>query len=237
MQDRPTAAEVLVTIGEYLDEEVLPAVEGALRYKTLVAANLIKVLERELAAGDGPHHCHTAHVGSPQHAAAHEASSPAGAAARPLHCVPSRSAGKAAEMLAHDGAAPAAAAHALGPTSSAQCCQTWHEQLPAQTAAHAAGDAAPAGASSRPCTTVEEVLMGKSAADSGDEHSHGRSPRKKRQPSLKSTSVRAAPAAAQQSAQAASRWAAAGRGMAHTETREGRLRLGRKPRANDKSKQ
>ncbi len=54
MQDRPTAAEVLVTIGEYLDEEVLPAVEGALRYKTLVAANLIKVLERELAAGDGP---------------------------------------------------------------------------------------------------------------------------------------------------------------------------------------
>ena len=54
MQDRPTAAEVLVTIGEYLDEEVLPAVEVALRYKTLVAANLIKVLERELAAGDGP---------------------------------------------------------------------------------------------------------------------------------------------------------------------------------------
>lgn len=54
MQDRPTAAEVLVTIGEYLDEEVLPAVEGALRYKTLVAANLIKVLERELAVGDGP---------------------------------------------------------------------------------------------------------------------------------------------------------------------------------------
>ncbi len=54
MQDRPTAAEVLVTIGEYLNEEVLPAVEGALRYKTLVAANLIKVLERELAAGDGP---------------------------------------------------------------------------------------------------------------------------------------------------------------------------------------
>ena len=54
MQDRPTAAEVLVTIGEYLNEAVLPAVEGALRYKTLVAANLIKVLERELAAGDGP---------------------------------------------------------------------------------------------------------------------------------------------------------------------------------------
>jgi len=54
MQDRPTAAELLVTLGEYLDEEVLPAVQGALRYKTLVAANLVKILERELAAGDGP---------------------------------------------------------------------------------------------------------------------------------------------------------------------------------------
>jgi hypothetical protein len=54
MQDRPTAAELLVTLGEYLDEEVLPSVEGALRYKTLVAANLLKILERELAAGDAP---------------------------------------------------------------------------------------------------------------------------------------------------------------------------------------
>jgi len=54
MQDRPSATEILVTLGEYLDQEVLPITDGALRYKTLVAANLIKVLERELAAGDAP---------------------------------------------------------------------------------------------------------------------------------------------------------------------------------------
>ena len=54
MQDRPTAAELLETLGDYLDEEVLPTVQGALRYKTLVAPNLVKILERELAAGDGP---------------------------------------------------------------------------------------------------------------------------------------------------------------------------------------
>ena len=93
--------------------------------------------------------------------------------------------------------ASAAAAQVLGPTSFAQCCHTWHEQLPAHAAAHAADDAAPAGVSSRPCTTVPDVLMGKSAADSGDEHSQGRSPMKKRQPSLKSDSLRAAQAHAQ----------------------------------------
>lgn len=54
MQDRPSATEILATIGEYLDQDVLPITEGALRYHTLVAANLIKVLERELAAGEAP---------------------------------------------------------------------------------------------------------------------------------------------------------------------------------------
>jgi hypothetical protein len=47
MQDRPTAAELLATIGDYLDGEVLPNVNGTLRYHTLVAANLVKMLQRE----------------------------------------------------------------------------------------------------------------------------------------------------------------------------------------------
>ncbi|MPY93375.1 MAG: hypothetical protein GEV08_10000 [Acidimicrobiia bacterium] len=47
MQDRPTAAELLATIEEYLTGEVLPNVSGTLRYHTLVAANMVRILERE----------------------------------------------------------------------------------------------------------------------------------------------------------------------------------------------
>lgn len=47
MQDRPTAAELLATIQDYLRTEVLPNVSGTLRYHTLVAANLTDMLERE----------------------------------------------------------------------------------------------------------------------------------------------------------------------------------------------
>ena len=53
MQDRPTAAEILATIGEYLQQDVLPLVEGAVRYRTLVAANLVALLGREIDAGVG----------------------------------------------------------------------------------------------------------------------------------------------------------------------------------------
>lgn len=49
MQDRPTAAEVLTTLKDYLEGEVLPNVTGTLRYHTLVAANLVTMLQRELA--------------------------------------------------------------------------------------------------------------------------------------------------------------------------------------------
>jgi hypothetical protein len=48
MQDRPTAADVLATIKDYLEGEVLPSVSGTLRYHTLVAANLVTMLQREL---------------------------------------------------------------------------------------------------------------------------------------------------------------------------------------------
>lgn len=54
MQDRPTATELLATLGEFVDQDVLPNVQGALRYRALVAANLIAVLQREIEAGDAP---------------------------------------------------------------------------------------------------------------------------------------------------------------------------------------
>ncbi len=59
VQDRPTAVELLATLAEFLEQDILPTVPGSLRYKTLVAKNLLGVLTRELEAGDGPlrHEC------------------------------------------------------------------------------------------------------------------------------------------------------------------------------------
>ncbi len=51
MQDRPTAAELLATLGEYLESELMPALDGPLAYRTRVAANLVRILERENALG------------------------------------------------------------------------------------------------------------------------------------------------------------------------------------------
>ena len=51
MQDRPTSAELLATLGEYLEEELMPALDGPLAYRTRVAANLVRILERENALG------------------------------------------------------------------------------------------------------------------------------------------------------------------------------------------
>ena len=51
MQDRPTATELLATLAEYLEAEVMPALEGPLGYRTRVAANLLRILEREQSLG------------------------------------------------------------------------------------------------------------------------------------------------------------------------------------------
>ncbi len=51
MQDRPTAAELLATVATYLEEELMPVLEGPLAYRTRVAANLVGMLEREVALG------------------------------------------------------------------------------------------------------------------------------------------------------------------------------------------
>lgn len=51
MQDRPTAAELLTAIGDLLNDEVLGAVDGPLKHKVRVAANLCRILAREQALG------------------------------------------------------------------------------------------------------------------------------------------------------------------------------------------
>ena len=49
MQDRPTAAELLETLTEYLRDQVLPNVTGTVQYHTRVALNIAQMLTREAA--------------------------------------------------------------------------------------------------------------------------------------------------------------------------------------------
>jgi hypothetical protein len=47
VQYRPTASELLSTLGDLLDDELLPALPVELQHKARVAANLARILERE----------------------------------------------------------------------------------------------------------------------------------------------------------------------------------------------
>ena len=51
MQDRPTAAELLDTIAEVLETQVLAETEGGTQHAVRVAANLCRILERENRLG------------------------------------------------------------------------------------------------------------------------------------------------------------------------------------------
>ncbi len=51
MQDRPTAVELLEAVREFLDQDVMPAVEGRVQFHTRVAVNALGMLERELRLG------------------------------------------------------------------------------------------------------------------------------------------------------------------------------------------
>jgi len=52
MQDRPNAAELAQAVREFIETEMLPGIDDPrLRFRTLVAANGLGILERELALG------------------------------------------------------------------------------------------------------------------------------------------------------------------------------------------
>ena len=51
MEDRPTASELLQAVSELLQDEVLPVLEGGLQHKVRVAANLCRIVDRELRLG------------------------------------------------------------------------------------------------------------------------------------------------------------------------------------------
>lgn len=51
MEDRPTASELLEAVSELLQDEVVPVLAGGLQHKVRVAANLCRIVERELRLG------------------------------------------------------------------------------------------------------------------------------------------------------------------------------------------
>ena len=53
MSDRPTAAELVEAVWEFLGSEVLPAAQDhRQKFRTLVAMNALAIARRELEAGD-----------------------------------------------------------------------------------------------------------------------------------------------------------------------------------------
>ncbi len=49
MNDRPTANELLQAVSRFLQDDVVPALDGHLKYQARVAANVAAIVERELA--------------------------------------------------------------------------------------------------------------------------------------------------------------------------------------------
>jgi hypothetical protein len=52
MQDRPTYDELLAQVERFLDEEIVPNVEGSRGFHARVAANAIRIVRRELEHED-----------------------------------------------------------------------------------------------------------------------------------------------------------------------------------------
>ena len=62
MNDRPSAAELLAAVEQFLEEEAVPALEGPARFHARVAANVVAMVQRELAIGEAPVAAHRARL-------------------------------------------------------------------------------------------------------------------------------------------------------------------------------
>jgi hypothetical protein len=49
MNDRPDAAELLAAVERFLEESVVPALDGPARFHARVAANVVRIVAREIA--------------------------------------------------------------------------------------------------------------------------------------------------------------------------------------------
>jgi hypothetical protein len=55
MQDRPEARELVEVTAQFLSAELLPIIaDPRLRFRSLIAANVLSIVARELAAGSAP---------------------------------------------------------------------------------------------------------------------------------------------------------------------------------------
>lgn len=52
MQDRPDARELLAAVRAFLEEQVVPVLEGTRQFHARVAANVLAIVEREIADED-----------------------------------------------------------------------------------------------------------------------------------------------------------------------------------------
>jgi hypothetical protein len=56
--DAPTAMELLESVREWLDREVIPATDGRLRFHARVASNVLGMVEREIELGPAQEAAH-----------------------------------------------------------------------------------------------------------------------------------------------------------------------------------
>ena len=52
MNDRPSATELLAAVERFLEETAVPGLEGPAKYHARVAANVVRIVARELACED-----------------------------------------------------------------------------------------------------------------------------------------------------------------------------------------
>ena len=52
MQDRPTSIELLEAAADFVDREIVPAIEGARQFQARVVANVMRIVAREIQHED-----------------------------------------------------------------------------------------------------------------------------------------------------------------------------------------
>ena len=52
MQDRPTSIELLEAAADFVDREIIPAIEGARQFQARVVANVMRIVAREIQMED-----------------------------------------------------------------------------------------------------------------------------------------------------------------------------------------
>ena len=52
MQDRPTSVELLEAAADFVDHEVVPAIQGARQFQVRVVANVMRIVAREIQMED-----------------------------------------------------------------------------------------------------------------------------------------------------------------------------------------